>query len=365
MPDTAETLSYKPDWEQAQARIQAYWEQVPVDRPCIDVKAPRTSAIEPPPAPRSLEDRWLNPDYIAAKWEHMFETTYFGGEAVPAGPILLAGYATGCGPGVQFAETTIWHPVTMSSIDEPLGWWPGPDDPWRHKLTRLMDRMLELAARRFLVGIPGQVPAHDLLMLLRGPGEFLVELAERPARCVERMLEMLDLHLENSEYLRGAIEARQPGCVYGWPGIWHPTFVKTTQSDMSCMISGAMFDQYVLPELDRLGERYGEVWYHLDGPGAVRHLPRLLSRPYIKAIQYVPGDGAEPNGPAWLDLYREVQAAGRCLDLDVPAEHVEFLVRRLRPEGVMLRTREDSPERADELLHLAGGWCGTHATAFA
>jgi hypothetical protein len=251
----------------------------------------------------------------------------------------------------------------MSSIDDPLGWWPGPDDPWRHKLTQLMNHLLDMAPGRFLVGIPGQVPAHDLLMLLRGPGDFLCELAEKPARCVQRMHEALELHLENFEYLRGVIEARQPGCVYGWPGIWHPTFVKTTQSDMSCMISEAMFDEYVLPELDRLGDRYGTVWYHLDGPGAVRHLPRLLSRSYIETIQYVPGDGAEPNGPAWLDLYREVQAADRCLDLDVPAENVEFLVRHLRPEGVMLRTHVDSPERAEELLRQAVRWCGTHAAA--
>jgi hypothetical protein len=199
-------------------------------------------------------------------------------------------------------------------------------------------------------------------MLLRGPSEFLIELAEKPARCVERMLEAFELYLENFEYLRSVVDARQSGCVYGWPGIWHPTFVKPTQSDMSCMISGAMFDLYVMPELDGLGERYGCIWYHLDGPGAIRHLPRLLSRPYIQAIQYVPGDGAEPNGPAWLDLYREVQTAGRCLDLSVPPEHVEFLIRRLRPEGVMLRTRADSPEKADELLDAAVGWCGTHVS---
>ena len=298
-------LTHKPDWEQAKARITAYWDRAAVDRPCIDVKAPLPTRLSAPPQPSNREDIWLDPDYVSAKWEHQFASTYFGGESVPVGEVLLAGYATGCGPDVKFAETTIWHPVTMSSIDEPLGWWPGPDDPWRHKLTRLLNRLLDIAPGSFLVGYANQVPAHDLLMLLRGPSEFLLELAEKPARCVERMLEAYELHCENFEYLRGVVDARQGACVLGWPGIWHPTFVKTTQSDMSCMISGAMFDDYVLPELDRLGERYGTIWYHLDGPGAVRHL---------------------------------------------------------RPEGVMLRTRAESREQANELLHNAVDWCGTRGT---
>jgi len=61
-----------------------------------------------------------------------------------------------------------------------------------------------------------------------------------------------------------------------------------------------------------------------------------------------------------MDLYREVQEAARCLDLSVPVENVEFLVRNLRPEGLVLRTQAADREQADELLHQAVGWCGTH-----
>ena len=174
---------------------------------------------------------------------------------------------------------------------------------------------------------------------------------------------MAPLWLADFEHFRRRIEARQPGtgCAWGWPGLWHPTSVMVSQSDMSCMISAAMFERYVMAELDFIGERYPCLWYHLDGPGAIRHLPALLGRPYIRAVQYVPGAGNPPNGPAWLDLYRQVQAAGRCLDIDAPAEHVEYLVRRLRPEGLILRTWATNVDAARELIDKAARWSGSHA----
>ena len=46
------------------------------------------------------------------------------------------------------------------------------------------------------------------------------------------------------------------------------------QSDMSCMISGALFEQWVLRELDLIAGHYPFLWYHLDGPRAVRFAER-------------------------------------------------------------------------------------------
>lgn len=354
-------LSFKPDWPRARERLTAFWERSAVDRPCIAVKAPQAARRSPPPEPDALQALWLDPDYLAARWLWQLESTYFGGEAVPTGDILLAGYATGCGPGVRFAPNTIWHPQTMASMDAPLGWHPGPQDPWRPKLAAVLERLLDLAAGRFLVGYTIQVPPNDLLALLRGSQGFLLDMAMDLDKCRARLDEILPLYCENFDYFRRILDARQQGCVWSWPGLWSEHFVMISQSDMSCMISGEMFERYVLRDMDLLAERYGRIWYHLDGPGAIRHLPRLLSRPYICAIQFVPGDGQPPNGPAYIDLYRRVQAEGRCLDLDAPPGHMEYLVRHLRPEGLLLRTEAATPEAADQLLEDAVRWCGSDA----
>lgn len=355
-------LHTKPDWPQARRRWTAFWDCEPTDRPCMDVRTPRSTDLPPPPAPRTLEDKYFDPENVTAHWVYHAESTYFGGEAVPCGGFLMAGYALGCGDGARFAPDTVWHPVTMSSIDDPLGWVPGPDDPWVPKLEVLLNRLLDEAPGRYLVGYPMQVPANDLLYLLRGGEDFLVDMAADIGKCVRRLEETLEGWISLFERLRAVVDARQQaGTVWNWPGLWHPQMAMPCQSDMSCMISAEMFDTYVMREMDILAERYGpRLWYHVDGPDARRHTARLLEAPYMRAIQYVAGAGQPPNGPAYMDLYRQVQAAGRCLDIDVWGEHVEFIIRHLSPEGLVIRTGAGTPEEADELIDNAVRWAGTH-----
>lgn len=61
-----------------------------------------------------------------------------------------------------------------------------------------------------------------------------------------------------------------------------------------------------------------------------------------------------------MDFYREVQAAGRCLDIAVPFENLEYLTRHLRPEGLVLRSDAPSAEHAEAVIAAATRWCGSH-----
>lgn len=356
-------LRYKPGWPLAQERWLAFWDCTATDRPLMDVRAPSGTQAQPPPEARDLEALYFDAELITRTWVYAMESTYFGGEAVPTGGFLMGSYALGCGANVRFARDTVWHPVRMSSLDEPVQWHPGPGDPWTQKLEEVVRHLLDAAEGRFLVGYVLQVPANDLLMLLRGTEDFLVELAQDVDKCRLRLKEAFELWLGLFEHFRRIIDERQAGCVWSWPGLWHRDVVMVTQSDMSCMISAEQFERYVLCELDMLALYCDRVWYHLDGPDARRHAGALLSRPYVRAIQYVPGAGQPPNGPAYMELYRQVQAAGRCLDIDVPPQNVEYVVRHLRPEGLAVRTSAGNPEQADELLDQAVKWCGTHANS--
>ena len=88
----------------------------------------------------------------------------------------------------------------------------------------------------------------------------------------------------------------------------------------------------------------------------------LLGRSYIQAIQYVSAAGQPPNGPEFMGLYRQVQASRRCLDLEVPWGNVPVLIRRLRPQGMILRTWAPSIEAAEELLASATAWTASECT---
>ena len=75
--------------------------------------------------------------------------------------------------------------------------------------------------------------------------------------------------------------------------------------------------------------------FHLDGPGAARHIDALLEIPGLDAIQFTPGAGT-PSALAWVDMFRKIQSKGRSLLAIVPAEEALELSEALSPQGLAL-----------------------------
>ncbi len=64
-------------------------------------------------------------------------------------------------------------------------------------------------------------------------------------------------------------------------------------NDFSIMISQRMFDEFFLPGIIRECQFFDRSIYHLDGPGALRHLDLILAIPELDALQWVFGAGNE------------------------------------------------------------------------
>ena len=88
----------------------------------------------------------------------------------------------------------------------------------------------------------------------------------------------------------------------------------TISCDFICMISDSMFRRVILPSLEREIAHMRHSLFHLDGPGALRHLDALLELDNLTGIQWVYGSGAGPAG-RWIDVYRRIQDAGKCLQV--------------------------------------------------
>ena len=352
------TYTYKPDWARAQARWDAYWSVEAMDRPCMSVRAPRPDGDSVPlPELKTVEDKWMDSEYQMAKALKSLEECYLGGEAAPYAGICMAGTTTGCDGHLTFYENCIDITPSMKSIDQPVTWRPGPRDPWRHRVDAMLDRFLNDAPGRYIVLSPEQYPHIDLLYMLRGNTDMLVDMATYPEQCKARLLELRGPEEEQRIHFRKLIDARQGDVGYPCGSTWCRQLCLATQADCAANISPEMFEEMVLPELDFLGERYERLWFHTCG--YKQHLELCLGRPYMRVIQYSPNPKEPANGPAHLAFYRRVQKARRCLDINVDPEHVEFLVRHLRPEGLHIVTRVNSIAEADELLENAVTWCGS------
>lgn len=133
-----------------------------------------------------------------------------------------------------------------------------------------------------------------------------------------------------------------------WMGIWHPEKFYVTSCDFCCMISQEMFEEFVVEELEEELKFLDASIFHLDGPGALKYLDRLLQMEHLKGIQWVYGAGAPP-APEWLDVLEKIQNAGKLIQMDVDAKDLQFMMEHTKPEGVMFKVFTDSIREAKEL----------------
>jgi hypothetical protein len=100
------------------------------------------------------------------------------------------------------------------------------------------------------------------------------------------------------------------------------------------MLSGDLAERLVLPRIVQEMEGLERSIFHLDGPGALRHLDLLLTLPQLTAVQWVYGDG---NGPAsrWVDVYRRILAAGKSVQvMAADMDDAMAVARAIGPGGV-------------------------------
>ena len=361
-------MTYKSDWTETKRRLTALWNRERLERPCISVTAPQpVENPTPVPEPADDEARWLDPDYRVALMRRTLESTWWGGESIP-GMTPMAGWVVCLGGTPRFAPTTIWFETRPVDFDRPSPFRHDPNSPWMARLRKLLLALCAEAGRDgFLVGAAGGLPANDLLAMLMGTQEFLLALVDHPDWMAEAILTGARDQAQAVTELKTLI--RQAGHEFwygqtGWMSFWAPQPYSGMQSDVSCMLSPEQYGRFVLPELELFAEIHGPLWYHLDGGDAKQHLLRLLSLPFLRVLQYTPAPFEPPNGPAHLEMYRRAQRAGKIVHIEVPAEHVEPLVRELDPALLMLQTRAPSRADGERLLDQCVRWARTAKSEF-
>ncbi len=352
-------MKYKSDWTEAQRRLTALWHGERLDRPCISVLAPQ-AVVDPTsvPEPASEEARWLDPTYRVALALRQLESTWWGGEAVPS-CLQLAGWVNCLGGTPLFAPETIWFDKQEVDFGQPSPFRRDPNGIWTEKYRDLILAVCAAAGRGdFLVGSPVVLPANDLISMHMGVQEFLFALLDQPEWITEAIINGAQDQIQVKRAMQALIRERHDYWYgnSGWMPFWTPEPFNSTQSDVSCMLSPEMFDRFIVPELDLYGQEFGALWYHLDGGDAKQHLPRLLSLPYLRVVQYVPAPCEPPNGPGHLEMYRQIQATGRIVHIQVSMQNVEPLVRELDPALLMLDTSCPTRSDGEKLLEQSIIW---------
>jgi hypothetical protein len=294
---------YKPDWAAARRRLEAFWAGEIFDRCPVAVLAPRKRRT-PVPGPADPAD----PEAEYRREIARLESTYFGGEAVPAA------HGGAC--------------------------------------------VIERCAGRYFIANPEVGGAGDVLAQMRGTDRLCVDLLEQPEDVRSAIATLTGNWIQqHEEFYRQAREANQGAGVIAWLSLWAPGRHALLACDFSAVISPRAFSEFFLPEIDRESAWCEYATYHLDGPRAMKsHLPALLEHRGIDVIQFSPGY-MPALSPQYIPRYKEIQASGKRLYLPVQPEEIEPLLAELSPKGLFLSTQADSEASANALLEKVARWC--------
>ncbi|MGI5958832.1 MAG: hypothetical protein ACOX60_05400 [Massiliimalia sp.] len=348
-------MKYCENWEQIQKRYEAYWAMENHDRPIVSIMAPKKNQAAPVASHHaSLKDRWMDTEYMLAKGRWDIENTFRGCEAFPMiwpnlGPDVFAGLY---GTQIEFGETTSWAEphLTDEDVEKFEGFSLKPDSEYYKKLIEMTEALVEDGKDQYLVGITDIHPGADGLVSMRGPQELCFDTFDHPEFLQKGTMSLLDGFKTVYDQLYQMTTKYQKG-TSNWMGIWHPERWYVTSCDFCCMVSEDMFEDLIVKELEQEVDFLDASIYHLDGPGALKHLDRLLQIKKLKGIQWVYGAG-QPSASHWLEVLHKIHNAGKLIQVNVEPQELKFMLENFPCEGVMYNVFSDNEDEARQLTEM-------------
>ena len=333
-----------------------------------------TGSFNLPGAPQTkdLNQRWFDP-----RWRAEFLDWYIGHSCLKADMLPVAN--TQLGPGSMAAilgsvfeggEDTIWiHPDPNYSDDFRFD----PNHP-NFKLHKdLLKACVERSKGNYYVGMPDLMEGLDVLAAMKGTDKVLMDTLTQPDLLEEQMQRINDAYFEVFDALYdiikfdgrdcgGPLDPNYQGVNFGtedemafcYFSLWAPGKVTKLQSDISTMLSVEDYRRFVQPFIRQQAQKIPYTLYHLDGVGAMRHLPALLEIDELKAVQWTPGVGQPQGGdPKWYDLYKQILAGGKSIMACwVTIDELRPLLDNIGGDGVHLEMDFHNEAEVEQALRI-------------
>ena len=340
-----ETKRHYLDWWHRKGLVLNMWEH-------LQEGVTPHADVAPPPPPRDLRQKWFDPD-----WRSRYLDWYVAHSSLKADILPVAN--TQLGPGslaailgseLEGGDDTIWiHPSPETTDD--ITFDPRQPNWLLHK--QLLRACKERARGHYYVGMPDLMEGLDVLAALRGTDKVLMDTVMRP-ELLERQLQAVnDIYFKVFDELYDIIREGDE-MAFCYFSLWAPGRMTKLQSDISTMLSEDDYRRFVQPYIREQCQRIGHTLYHLDGVGALRHLPALLEIEELDAIQWTPGVGQPQGGsPQWYSLYRQILDGGKSvMACWVTLDELRPLLDHIGAEGVHIEMDFHNEREVEEALRI-------------
>lgn len=350
-------LEWKPDFARTVERFEAWWQGDIVDRPPVTLHVLPSRPYQGPTRQHaSLRERWTDVEYVVDSAIAWMACCDYVGDSFPIfwpnlGPEITA---TLFGCELEFSETTSWSKPIVHDVD---GWLqvlqmePDFDNPYWQTIERMTDYAIQRSEGRYIVGITDLHGNYDILAALRDPQALCLDMVDAPDLVMQASEQAVKAFVQSFERSYAKVAAAGFGSTT-WTPAYHQGAFYVPSCDFWLMVSPEMAREMILPCILQEMEPLERSIFHLDGVGALKHLPLLLEIPQLQAVQWVYGAG---QGPAarWIDVYRRCLQAGKSVQvLAENAQDALSVLEAVGAKGVWLTVGEAfrSVEEAEAFL---------------
>ncbi len=315
--------------------------------------------ITPPAPAKDLSQKWFDPQWRAEYLDWYVAHSSLKADILPVantqlGPGSLAAILGGVFEG---GEDTIWIHPNPDFTDEIVF---NPEHPnWiLHK--ELLKACKAKANGHYFVGMPDLMEGLDVLAALKGTDRVLLDTVMQPEILEQQMQQINDIYFKVFDELYDIIREGDE-MAFCYFSSWAPGKMSKLQSDISTMISQDDYRRFVQPLIREQCQKIEYTLYHLDGVGAMHHLPALLEIEELNAIQWTPGVG-EPQGgsPKWYDLYKKILAGGKSvMACWVTLDELKPLLDHIGADGVHLEMDFHNEKEVEQAMRIVEEYTGS------
>ena len=319
---------------------------------------PHTEIVPPAPA-KDLSQKWFDPQWRAEYLDWYVAHSSLKADILPVantqlGPGSLAAILGGVFEG---GEDTIWIHPNPDFTDEIVF---NPEHPnWiLHK--ELLKACKAKANGHYFVGMPDLMEGLDVLAALKGTDRVLLDTVMQPEILEQQMQQINDIYFKVFDELYDIIREGDE-MAFCYFSSWAPGKMSKLQSDISTMISQDDYRRFVQPFIREQCQKIDYTLYHLDGVGAMHHLPALLEIEELNAIQWTPGVG-EPQGgsPKWYDLYKKILAGGKSvMACWVTLDELKPLLDHIGVDGIHLEMDFHNEKEVEQAMRIVEEYTGS------
>ena len=217
--------------------------------------------------------------------------------------------------GAELDNSTgnVWFHAKEILEPEDLHIYFDENNPWFVRLKKIMEKSVERFEGKILLSMPDLSGILDILAVFRPGEKLLLDLYDEPEEVQRLAGEVYDAWINIYRKFAAFLNMDEFGYT-DWSTLLSRKPSYFIQEDFCYMIGPDMFEEFVYPNLERFCGDIERTIYHLDGPGEVRHLSKILTLDKLRAVQWIPGEG-NPSLEHYREMYQSVERAGKYVQL--------------------------------------------------